>query len=476
MRRRRRNVATITFDVRIDPTVANETVISNQGYVSAVTGGVVDQPSDDPRTAVSNDPTRNVVGNYPLLYAEKSAALQVDNGSLGIVDPGDYLRYTIKVHNNGNIAGDDGAPHRRVPNDITYIADTMTLNGLPVGQPDNGVFPMAAGIWISSSDLTPPVPGATEGTLSPHQYATVQFDMRVNDATPRGTQIINQATVDDGRASVRVLTDGDGNPATGPEPTVVVVGDAQALTITKEVSVVGGGPAIAGATLEYLVTVRNVATVPATGVYVTDDLDETLPGQLLYVDQSAMLGGTRERRQRRGHGDHRELLHGATVRSTPGATFQLRFRAQIESEPRDRHEGHQRRARDVEHRSDGVRERRRSTSAAWSGSGILNGAVWHDADFDNVLDANERVLEGWTVELRRNDQVIVTTTTDAAGAYRIDGVVPNYLTQNRYDLRFRAPGAGANTALLGLADSAFTKRTAAHLRHSGAVAAATCRT
>ena len=89
------------------------------------------------------------------------------------------------------------------------------------------------------------------------------------------------------------------------------------------------------------------------------------------------------------------------------------------------------------------------------GSGILNGTVWHDADFDNVLDATERVLEGWTVELRRNDELIVTTTTDAAGVYQIAGLVPNYQTQDRYDLTFRAPGAGANTALLGLADSGF---------------------
>jgi hypothetical protein len=28
-----------------------------------------------------------------------------------------------------------------------------------------------------------------------------------------------------------LLTDGDGNPATGPEPTVVVVGDAQQLSL-----------------------------------------------------------------------------------------------------------------------------------------------------------------------------------------------------------------------------------------------------
>ena len=33
------------------------------------------------------------------------------------------------------------------------------------------------------------------------------------------------------------------------------------------------------------------------------------------------------------------------------------------------------------------------------GVGVLNGTVWHDANFDDALDAGERALEGWTVEL-----------------------------------------------------------------------------
>ena len=31
------------------------------------------------------------------------------------------------------------------------------------------------------------------------------------------------------------------------------------------------------------------------------------------------------------------------------------------------------------------------------GVGILNGRVWHDANFDTIADAAERKLEGWTV-------------------------------------------------------------------------------
>ena len=129
----------------------NYTVIYNQGFVSALGGGIVDQPSDDPRTAVVDDPTADVVGNFPLIFAAKSAALQVDGGSPGIVDPGDYLRYTIQVYNNGAVPATMVRLVDTAPNDTTYVADTLTLNGLPVGQPDNGVFPLEAGIWISSA-------------------------------------------------------------------------------------------------------------------------------------------------------------------------------------------------------------------------------------------------------------------------------------------------------------------------------------
>jgi len=63
------------FDVIVDPNVINGTVISNQGFVTAVDHGIVDVPSDDPTTPIANDPTRDIVGNLPLLYAEKRVEL-----------------------------------------------------------------------------------------------------------------------------------------------------------------------------------------------------------------------------------------------------------------------------------------------------------------------------------------------------------------------------------------------------------------
>ncbi len=269
------NVATIVFDVVVDAGVANGTILSNQGFVSAIAAGISDHPSDDPDTATPDDPTRDVVGNLPRLFAPKTVALLVDAGTPGIVDPGDVLRYTITTQNNGAVPLTGVVLSDNAPANTTYVADSTSLNGLPVGQPDGGVSPLAAGIPISSSDLTPPLPGAGAGTLSPGQSAVLQFDLQVNAGVPAGTLISNQAVMRSNEAA-DLLTDGDGNPATGPEPTVVVVGAGQQLSITKQVAVVGGGVALPGAQLEYVVTVTNVAAVPAFLVILTDDLSAAL--------------------------------------------------------------------------------------------------------------------------------------------------------------------------------------------------------
>ena len=448
------NVATITFDVIVNADVPDGTVISNQAFVSAVDQGIADQPSDDPRTALVDDPTLDVVGNFPLLFAAKSAALQIDNGSPGIVDPGDVLRYTITIYNQGNVPATAVELFDNVPANTTYVPDSTTLNGLPVAQPDGGTFPLAAGIPVSSSDLTPPIPGAGEGILSPGGSAVVQFDLQVDAGVARGTLIINQATVYSTEFA-DLLTDGDGNPATGPEPTVVVVGDAQVLTIAKEVSVVDGGAAIAGATLEYVVTVQNVGTVPALYVTLRDDLDETNPGYLSYVDQSATLNG---------------LANGINVAGpvitadyftnygplAPGESLVLRFRAIINpiliegttivNTARVYWDDPQQQAEATVMIDVG----------AMPNAGMLSGNAWHDADHDNTPGGLERLLEGWIVELLLDNQPVRSMVTDVDGYYLFTNVVPNYATGQMYSLRFSAPGAVSTTALLGETDSDFT--------------------
>jgi len=445
------NTATITFDVVVSPTAPNGTVISNQGFVTALASGIVDQPSDDPGTPIPDDPTRDIVGNNPLLYAVKTVALLVDLGTPGVVDPGDTLRYTITVQNSAAIAATGVVLTDAVPANTTYLANTTTLNGLPVGQPDGGIAPLASGIDISSSNLTPPLPGPGAGTVSPGESATLQYDLRVNLGTPTGTLISNQAVV----SSVELpplLTDGDGNPGNGPQPTVVVVGAVQQLSITKQVTVIGGGPAVPGATLEYLVTVLNVGAVPALNVVITDSLPA---GQLAYVPGSATMNGSAA-----GVSFAAPTLTAdyATAYGplAPGGTVTLRFRAILAPGL----------ALGTVVTNTGVVAWNNPTQTASAsvsivvgnipGFGVLSGSAWHDADFDNVRDSGERRLAGWTVELYRNNVLWQSVLTDANGDYQIIGVEPNDLTGVQYELRFRAPGAGASTAMLGRADSPFT--------------------
>ena len=155
------------------------------------------------------------------------------------------LRYTITVYNTGAMPATGVVLRDSVPANTTYVADSTTLNGLPVGQPDGGVVAARRRHrhQLVGSDAAAARRG--QGTLSPASRAVVQFDLRVNDGVPAGTLISNQAVVRSAELP-DLLTDGDGNPATGPEPTVVVVGNGQQLSITKQVAVVGGGPALAG--------------------------------------------------------------------------------------------------------------------------------------------------------------------------------------------------------------------------------------
>ena len=58
----------------------------------------------------------------------------------------------------------------------------------------------------------------------------------------------------------------------------------QQLRITKSVAVVGGGPPIAGATLEYPVVAQNICLVPAFHVVLRDDIAMPFPGYLAFVN------------------------------------------------------------------------------------------------------------------------------------------------------------------------------------------------
>lgn len=86
---------------------------------------------------------------------------------------------------------------------------------------------------------------------------------------------------------------------------------------------------------------------------------------------------------------------------------------------------------------------------------MLNGTVWHDANFNKTPDTGEPLLQGWTVGLYHSGVLLQSVVTDVNGVYHFTGIAPTNGT-DRYELQFTAPGAGPNTAKLGKADSAYT--------------------
>ncbi len=231
------------------------------------------------------------------------------------------------------------------------------------------------------------------------------------------------------------------------------------LAITKQVNVVGGGPALPGAQLDYLVHVTNPTNNPpnfqASSVVITDDISSAGAGRLALVNPAPTMNGA---------------TTGVTVVGSvitadfstsngplqPGQSVDLRFRVQIAA---------------------AVPTGTTLTNTAlvtWNtptetasasvsvviggvpGAATLNGTAWLDTDFNKVPDTGEPRLQGWTVGLFRNGVQVQSVLTDVNGVYRFSNVSPTDLTPDHYEIRFTAPGAGPNTAKLGKADSVFT--------------------
>jgi len=241
----------------------------------------------------------------------------------------------------------------------------------------------------------------------------------------------------------------------GGNLTKIVVVVVPGLAITKQVAVVGGGPALQGGQLDYLVHVTNVSTTAATPVVITDNLNSAGAGRLTFVNPAATMNNS---------------TNGVTIAGSlltanysavngplqPGQTIDVRFRVQIAAGL----------ANGTTLTNTAVvtwNNPSQTASASVSvdiggvpGVGSLNGTAWLDANFNKIPDTGEPLLQGWTVALFLNGAQVQSALTDVNGVYHFAGVTPTDGTPNRYEVRFTAPGAGPNTAKLGIADSAFT--------------------
>ncbi|VAW58745.1 Conserved repeat domain protein, partial [hydrothermal vent metagenome] len=485
------NVATITFDVLLDANVVNSTVISNQAFVGGDgvgSGPYSEQPSDDPDTDILGDPTRDVVGNVAIIDAQKTVELIIDNGTADQVDPGDTLRYTITINNAGTIAATDVELQDNVPANTTYVANSTTLNGLAVADIALN-SPLIPGIAVSGADLTPPLPAANAGTINPQRAATITFDVTINAGTADGTIIRNQGRVSSAEFPDE-LTDEDGNDINGDQPTDIVVGSAQQLSISKDVFVVGGGTAQPGATLSYVIQVENtgpsainLAAASAEVLKLFDDVDQA--NLITYVTGSARLNGAINANVVYNaprliiEYDVSQQAISPNFMFEPGDKFTLRYLARIDAAATPGTNIVNTVAVDW-----GVQDflpvnnttpinctggamnvdACATVSLAVGGApgvATLSGNVWHDANLNELEENDERVLAGWEVEIYFGGGTINpgdyldSVFTDANGVYTVQGLVPNEGDTLRYALRFRPPAASTDSASMGTVVSPF---------------------
>jgi len=450
------NVATITFDVVVNLSVVDGTVISNQGFINgngAGSGLFPQRPSDDPITAAVDDPTIDIVGNTALFDVQKTVAIIIDAGTIGIVDPGDVLRYTITATNLGAVAITNAVLTDAVPISTQYVANSTTLNGTAIADPAANVSPLISGIDISSSDLTPPLPLPGTGVLVPGQSAVIEFEVTV-DAVAADTVISNQGFVSSNEQALEP-TDADGIDSNGDQPTDVIVGKAPSITITKQVFAVGGGVTLANSELEYVVRVTNTGIQSVNTVVITDNLDADIVGRMTLVPNSALLNGLPSGISFSGSTltANYSAIYGDLA---PAGVAELRFRVILNNSLVV--------GDTITNIGDVSWNVPPSTATASVSIGIggiagtvnLNGQVWHDSDFSNDVGTGESLLQGWAVNLYSNNVLLARALSDANGSFQFSGLSPNLPSGNPYELRYVAPGATATTTTLGNASSAFT--------------------
>lgn len=330
----------------------------------------------------------------------------------------------------------------------TITAIQLTSATIPIfGLEDDGACGGPPG-WIFSP--LGPDPNCAN-TTDPHRYAPAGINYTIFNVNSGIVNFGNGGIAPNGHAFFSLE---------GGHLTKIVVQVIPGLSITKQVSVVGGGAALPGGQLDYVVHVSNPSNNPpnsaAPTVVITDDLNSAGVGRLTLVNPAPTMNGATTG----------VTVVGSVIRADysttngplqPGQSIDLRFRAQIAAGI----------PAGTTLTNTGLVTWNTPTETASAsasvviggvvgpGAGTLNGTAWLDANFNKVPDADEPRLQGWTVALFLNGVQLQTVLTDANGVYRLSNVATTDGTSNRYELRFIAPGAGPNTAKLGIADSAF---------------------
>lgn len=191
------------------------------------------------------------VSSAPLTVVARpiftSSTKSVSDLNGGEVRPGDVLRYSVTVRNDGTI-----------PAAGTTVTDTAPSPLVVQSVLDGG---SAAGSVVTWSI----------GALAVGASSVVRFEARVPAGTPDGTSIANTATVNANPPAQAFTT----------PPVTVVVRATPLLSVTKTVADLDGAPWEPGDVVRYALTVTNGGDGAANAVVVRDTLDPSFEAAIL---------------------------------------------------------------------------------------------------------------------------------------------------------------------------------------------------
>ncbi len=343
----------VTYQTQLDANTQKGATLTNVAGATQWYNGPSSTPSRQSYTCPLTNGTPGVLDCQDAhRVTVPISAVTLTKGGPATMYLGQLGRFTLDVQNTGTADAWNATIVDKLPTGATGGMCTATpqILSAQVFQSD-GVTPVPGkGPLTAGADYTVSYAGAPTCTLTlnllsaaaaigPTQRLIVTYQTQLDANTQNGASLTNVAgatrwysgpSSDASRqSSTCTLTNGTPGVLDCQDAHTVTVTTA-AVSITKQVTVVGGGAPAPGATLDYLVHVTNTSANPVSPVAITDDLNAAGPGALTYVAGTATMNGS---------------VTGVTVTGNiitanysatygplaPGGTIDLRFRATLGS-------------------------------------------------------------------------------------------------------------------------------------------------
>jgi len=212
------DTVTISFEVTIGPDIPYEEIICNQGIVrwDSDKDGINDaqQPTDNPSTAATDDPTCLTIDPLPLPDIEAIKSSSCKDGRCP--GPDGIIRYEIVITNQGTAAQADNPGHEfedEIPAWTTYVNGSVNATSGAVGFKRFGWFSRLLNPENSRNRIT------WNGSIPAGESVTITFEVKIDSDVPSETVISNQGVVhwDSGGDGSNDLYEPTDDPDTPPE-------------------------------------------------------------------------------------------------------------------------------------------------------------------------------------------------------------------------------------------------------------------